>query len=333
MNILHITECSSPSSIASFEDCFCLVRTWSFTLCKNVLDPNDNSDSASSSSITNWCARVEPFYLPLIHQMSTLEKTKFHQNSILSGLMSVRKQRVSPFHRTSQLANWKEFDFHIWSSRAFRCNRWNGSPFTASRDQIHHWSRLCCDSFFTWIFLRSFRHHFRTLCRTEMANVKQTQKMIPFITCEVSLCQYVCELVLGVDVFDLDLGIQIDSIEQPIKTRVSSSDFVLWWSSWSQLRYLQNVQLRVTLRRVCVCGNRVVQHGPHATNNLGFPSVWVWMCAPFRDRADSFLLRACFLVICYCSMSVTLLSPHPISPKQVVRPFSIQNPTKYFLIL
>ena len=37
--------------------------------------------------------------------------------------------------------------------------------------------------------------------------------MIPFITCEISL-----ELVLGVNVFDLDLGVQIDSIEQPIKS-------------------------------------------------------------------------------------------------------------------
>ena len=48
-----------------------------------------------------------------------------------------------------------------------------------------------------------------------MANVKQTQKMIPFVTCEISLGQYVCELVFGVDVFDLDFGVQIDSIEQP----------------------------------------------------------------------------------------------------------------------
>ena len=39
-----------------------------------------------------------------------------------------------------------------------------------------------------------------------MADVEQTQKMIPSITCEISLCQYVCELVLGVNVFDLDLG-------------------------------------------------------------------------------------------------------------------------------
>ena len=51
-----------------------------------------------------------------------------------------------------------------------------------------------------------------------MAHVEQTQKMIPLITCENSLCQYVCELVFGVNVFDLDLGVQIDSIKQPIKS-------------------------------------------------------------------------------------------------------------------
>ena len=49
-----------------------------------------------------------------------------------------------------------------------------------------------------------------------MDNVEQTQKMIPFITCKISLGQYVCELVFGVNV--LGFGIQIDSIEQPIKS-------------------------------------------------------------------------------------------------------------------
>ena len=46
INILHITECLSLSFVASFEDWFCLFRTWSFTLCKNDLDCNDISDSA-----------------------------------------------------------------------------------------------------------------------------------------------------------------------------------------------------------------------------------------------------------------------------------------------
>ena len=46
-----------------------------------------------------------------------------------------------------------------------------------------------------------------------MANVKQAQQMIPLITCEISFGQNVSKLVFGVDVFDLDFGIQIDSIE------------------------------------------------------------------------------------------------------------------------
>ena len=51
-----------------------------------------------------------------------------------------------------------------------------------------------------------------------MANVKQAKKMIPFVTCKNTLGQYVCELVFGVNVFDLDLRFQVDSIKQPIKS-------------------------------------------------------------------------------------------------------------------
>ena len=58
---------------------------------------------------------------------------------------------------------------------------------------------------------------------TEMANVEQTQKMVPLITCEISLCQCLCELVLGVNVIDLNLGVQIQSIKQPIKSNSAGS--------------------------------------------------------------------------------------------------------------
>ena len=69
--------------------------------------------------------------------------------------------------------------------------------------------RFCCDSFSTWIFLRSFRHHLRTNCRTETANVEQTEKMMSFIACEISLGSQICES---------DFWVQIDSIEKPIKS-------------------------------------------------------------------------------------------------------------------
>ena len=54
MNIPHIIECFSPSSV-TFENRFCLFRTLSFTLFKNDLDSTDNSYSVSSFPMINCC--------------------------------------------------------------------------------------------------------------------------------------------------------------------------------------------------------------------------------------------------------------------------------------
>ena len=51
-------------------------------------------------------------------------------------------------------------------------------------------------------------------------------KMIPLITCEFSFCQYVFELVFGVDIFDLNLWIPIDSVKQPVKSNSVGSGHV-----------------------------------------------------------------------------------------------------------
>ena len=164
--------------------------------------------------------RVSPLYRPSIHQLSILDKTKFYQCSFwVAWWVCACNGSFRPIV-LFKLRTHRSLTFVSSFPRAFWCNGrlHDRSPFDASRDQIHHWFRLCCDSFFTWIFLRSFRHHLRTLCRTEMANVEQTQKMIPFITCEIHHCQDFCELVFGVNVFDLDLAIQIDSIKKSIKS-------------------------------------------------------------------------------------------------------------------
>ena len=57
--------------------------------------------------------------------------------------------------------------------RSFWCDKskHNKIPFAASRDQIHLRLRFCCDSFFTWIFLRSFRHRFGAACRAKDADI------------------------------------------------------------------------------------------------------------------------------------------------------------------
>ena len=51
-----------------------------------------------------------------------------------------------------------------------------------------------------------------------MANIEQAQQMIPLITCEISFGQNVSNLVFGVDVFDLDFAVQIDSVKEPIRS-------------------------------------------------------------------------------------------------------------------
>ena len=133
-------------------------------------------------------------------------------------------------------------DFPFWCNRGKHVR----IPYAASRDQIHHRLRFCGDSLFTCTFWRSLRNHFKTIGGTEMANGKQAQQMIPFITCGISLCQYVCELVLGVNVFDLDLGgpiwfYRITNQEQlcGFWKHVSLWTFFPSWSSWSLLRCLQ----------------------------------------------------------------------------------------------
>ena len=54
--------------------------------------------------------------------------------------------------------------------------------------------------------------------RPEKADIKQTREVVAFITCEMSLCQNVCEWILRVKIPDPNLWIQINSVKQPIKS-------------------------------------------------------------------------------------------------------------------
>ena len=132
-----------------------------------------------------------------------------------------------------------------------------------------------------------------------------------------------------VNMFDLDLGVQIDSVKWPIKRNSVDSWHVShrWTSALNDhfdhcFIVFKDVQLRLALRRLCVCGNVI-----HMRQLINI-SVWVWIC----DSANSLLLLD-WLVFWYCSMNATLLSPHPINQQQVIHPFANQHPTKWFLIL
>ena len=90
-----------------------------------------------------------------------------------------------------------------------------------------------------------------------MADVGQMEKIVPLITCEIVLCQYVCELVFGVDTFDLNLWIEIDSVKQPVKSNSVFSGYVshCWTSAFDDLfnhcfAIIKNVEHPIEMRRL-----------------------------------------------------------------------------------
>ena len=56
--------------------------------------------------------------------------------------------------------------------------------------------------------------------------VEQSKKMVPSITREPGFRQHVLELVLGFNTFDLDFGVQVDSVKLPVQRNSVGSGFV-----------------------------------------------------------------------------------------------------------
>ena len=51
-----------------------------------------------------------------------------------------------------------------------------------------------------------------------MGNIEQMKNMVPFVTCEITFGHNVGELMLGVIVSNLNLGVQMNSVKQPIES-------------------------------------------------------------------------------------------------------------------
>ena len=73
------------------------------------------------------------------------------------------------------------------------------------RNQVQRRLRVCHNYFFSFFFLHPLRHRFAA-GRAEIANVEHVEKMVPLITCEIALCQYVSKLVFGVNILIWILG-------------------------------------------------------------------------------------------------------------------------------
>ena len=85
--------------------------------------------------------------------------------------------------------------------------------------------------------------------------------MVPFVTRETLFGWHVSKLVVGVNMFDLDLWFRIDSVEQPIKRNSVGSGHVShrWTSSFDhhldrRLIVFKNVQLGIAFRTMSVGG-------------------------------------------------------------------------------
>ena len=132
--------------------------------------------------------------------------------------------------------------------RTLRCNWTLHSRRTcrSTRDQIQRRFWLCHNPLFSFLFLHPFAIVSGQLVElkfwvqqiwAEVADVKQMEKILPLITCEISLCQYVCELDvwcrhIWFESLDPDWFCQTTSQEQlcGFWIRVSLLDFCLWWS-------------------------------------------------------------------------------------------------------
>ena len=130
--------------------------------------------------------------------------------------------------------------------------------------------RFCHTSFFSLLFPHLFRHRFGEAYQAgilsaareaEMADIEQKNKIVPFVACEIFFSQHVCELVFVSMSPSLNFRIKISLFKQPIKRNSVDSGHVSprWTSSFDNhfddsFIVFKNVQLRLTLRRMCVGG-------------------------------------------------------------------------------
>ena len=106
--------------------------------------------------------------------------------------------------------------YRVSPKRTLRCNRtWCGRGTCRNkRRNMHCKSRLGYNPFSFFVFpnfscQRGAANQAEILCpakRAEMANIEQTKKIVPLITCEISFGQNLCELMFGANVTDFDFG-------------------------------------------------------------------------------------------------------------------------------
>ena len=78
-----------------------------------------------------------------------------------------------------------------------------------------------------FLFLHPFRHRFGAAYQAgilsaassaEMAGVEHMKKIVPFVTCKITVRHNVCELMFGINVSNRNFRIEINPVKHPIQS-------------------------------------------------------------------------------------------------------------------
>ena len=131
------------------------------------------------------------------------------------------------------------------------------------------------------------------------------QQIVPLITREIAFRWNVCELVFGSDVFYLNLGVQIDSVELPVQSNSVGAGHVSHRRASAFDDHLYHKQCDPTL-------------------------VYSWVCFGVLHR---FPVRSLGFVLVFRESFSALRWLNPTSGAQVNHPYANQHPAIWSLIL
>ena len=248
INIPQIMERLSMSCIASSGEWSNIFRNRSFTLFKNDRDLREKFDSvAVSESISS--------------SMTNLSYTTCRQCSILRSLMSWRPSQVSPFLVAAHLTSSEvRSDFQIWFSPGFPMQSRQARSDPSRGIVIPNSSSALI---LLWLFLHL---HLLVFFSTSLQDKWWNWNGWCWTNTKDDSIHHVWNFTLSVclRLLDLDLGVQIDSIKQPIKSNsVGSGNMSHCRASllYDHLDHcfvvFKDIQQSFLTRRIHVWGNKI----------------------------------------------------------------------------
>ena len=220
-----------------------------------------------------------------------------------------------------------------WHSTGCVTRNWWVSPLPESLASVSpsvnlHWKSLLDLSL---TLLSSFRSDQKENCWKDCKRTSRNSSCWmneeggSHVTRETLFGWRVSKLVFGVNIFYLYLWFQVDAVEQPTKRNSVGSGHVShrWTLSFGnhlddRFVVFKNVQLRLALRRMSVCG--YVIHIWHMFNIAFALFGWCFVCFFWWHGllSRTSFLGLVYLVLQCCLLNVTLQLPHPKGHEHVM---------------